>query len=210
MMLGESVEAIPAQASGELTTPVSNRGEILDTRAALDRFLSRVEKRAFYTAKLATGDPDEALDIVQDAMTRLVQRYADRPDSEWPPLFHRILQSRITDWYRRQAVRNKLKRWFGPRATDSDEPPCDGLDHVPGPENTDPADWLARGVAMEVVEQALHELPLRQRQAFLLRIWEGLDVAETADAMGCSEGSVKTHLFRAKQSLQKLLKEHRE
>lgn len=159
-------------------------------------------------ARLATADADEALDIVQDAMLGFVSRYAAKPEGEWPPLFHRTLQSRIIDWHRRMSVRNRLRAWFGGGGDDGEEG-RDPLENVADRNSPDPATLMARREMGESIEKALRRLPHRQRQAFLLRSWEGLDVAGTAFAMGCSEGSVKTHYSRAVHTLRTLLKEYR-
>jgi RNA polymerase sigma-70 factor (ECF subfamily) len=179
---------------------------ILNHTHAIDRFLAGVERRALRMAQIATGNDDEALDLVQDAMVRLVQHYADRDDSEWGPLFHCILQSRIRDWYRRTRVRNRWREWFGKRSED-DEHRDDPLESVADP-SAGPDEELRRKRAGIALQAALRTLPLRQQQAFLLRVWEELDVAQTATAMNCSEGSVKTHLFRAVRALRKQLGEH--
>jgi RNA polymerase sigma-70 factor (ECF subfamily) len=131
-------------------------------------------------------------------MTSLVERYAARPPAEWAPLFHRILQNRIRDWARRRALRDRLRAWLG-RSDDVDAP--DPIAELADPDGRDPADSAAQAAAARRLEAALRALPLRQQQAFLLRAWEGLDVAETASAMRCSPGSVKTHYFRAIQGL---------
>lgn len=149
-------------------------------------------------AEIATGDPDEALDLVQEAMLKLVQHYASRNEPEWGPLFHRILQSRIRDWYRRTRVRNHWRRWFGGAGEEESDDP---LEKIPDTGQPDPSTQVAHKRAAVALDAALRELPLRQQQAFLLRAWEGLDVAETANAMGCSEGSVKTHYSRAIHTL---------
>lgn len=179
---------------------------ILNHTQAIDHFLAGVERRALRIAQIATGNDDEALDLVQEAMVRLVQHYADRDDSEWGPLFHCILQSRIRDWYRRAKVRNRWREWFG-HNPESDENSDDPLETVADP-SAGPDEELRRKRAGSALIAALRTLPLRQQQAFLLRIWEELDVAQTAAAMKCSEGSVKTHLFRALRSLRKQLGEH--
>jgi len=175
----------------------------VERRAELEQFLAGVERRAFRMAWLATRDRDEALDLVQDAMTALATRYAGRPAAEWPPLFHRILQNRIRDWSRRHALRTRLRAWLGR----SDDDGTDAIDGLPDAEGASPAEHAEREGAGRALDAALAALPLRQRQAFLLRAWEGLDVAETAHAMRCSPGSVKTHYFRAIRSLRAQLGE---
>lgn len=171
----------------------------------MERFLGDVERRAFRFARIATDNDDDALDLVQEAMMTLAQRYANRSEGEWPPLFHRILQNRIRDWYRRKTVRDKWRHGFG-RGTDG----ADDESALQGVQSSEPAldEAAARRHAGKALERALHDLPLRQQQAFLLRAWEELDVAETARAMGCSEGSVKTHYARAVQTLRRVLGEH--
>jgi RNA polymerase sigma-70 factor (ECF subfamily) len=183
----------------------SRQEECLGSREALDRFLAGVERRALRMAELATGNREEALDIVQDAMLGLARRYGGRGESDWGPLFHRILQSRIRDWYRRHRVRNRWLAWLGSGDEDDDEDPVAMLAD-PGARR--PEDELGNRRAGAAVETALRQLPLRQQQAFLLRAWEGLDVAATAAAMGCSEGSVKTHFSRAVHTLREQLEDH--
>lgn len=194
------MELTATRASAGLTT----RRLTLESKQALDRFLAGVERRAFLMARLATGSADEAMDIVQDSMLQLVRHYGKRDEAEWAPLFHRILQRRIYDWYRRARVRNRWRHWF--RAEDGVE--VDPLEHQPDPAAIDPADATLTDRAMGVLRAAVAELPLRQQQAFLLRAWEGLDTAQTARAMGCSEGSVKTHYSRAVHVLRERLKDH--
>ncbi|MDX1811260.1 MAG: RNA polymerase sigma factor [Gammaproteobacteria bacterium] len=169
----------------------------------LDAFLSGIEKRAFRIALIATGMEDEALDIVQDSMLKLAQKYSHKPDTEWPPLFHRILQTKIRDWYRRQAVRNQWRVFFGP--TEDDD--ADFIEQARDYKTPGSVDHVNQHRAMASLEKALHQLPLRQQQAFLLRAWEGLDVAETAAAMECTQGSVKTHYSRAVHRLRELLED---
>ena len=183
------------------------RAETLDQSQALGRFLAGIERRAYRMAQIATGDPDEALDLVQDAMLKLAERYATRPEEEWTPLFYRILQTRILDWHRRMKVRNRLRAWFGSGSGEEDEKE-DPLENIPDVHSPDPAKQVTIKRAAQALDQALQELPLRQQQAFLLRAWEELDVAQTAQAMGCSEGTVKTHYSRAVHTLRKRLGEH--
>lgn len=179
----------------------------LENREAINRFLAAVERRAFRMAQFATRNADDALDLVQEGMLGFVKNYAARPQEEWPALFHRVLQSRITDWHRRTVVRDRFRAWFGRGRDDDDD--GDPFDAIADPAARDPAAELISRDAGEAVAKALRTLPLRQRQAFLLRVWEGLDVAQTACAMKCSEGSVKTHLSRAVHALRELLEEYR-
>jgi RNA polymerase sigma-70 factor, ECF subfamily len=177
------------------------RSRELDNNRALDKFLSGVEKRAFRMAQIATNNPDEALDIVQDAMFKLVEKYASKGQDEWGALFYRILQSRIRDWYRRTSVRNRYRSWFSSPSGETGEVEQDPFQNVEDLGARSPEQELGTGMEIEVLEQALRELPLRQQQVFLLRAWEGLSVKETAKAMGCAEGSVKTHYSRATHTL---------
>jgi RNA polymerase sigma-70 factor (ECF subfamily) len=167
---------------------------------SLNAFLAAVEKRAFRIAQIATRDRDEALDIVQDAMLQLTRRYARRPATEWPPLFYRILGNKIRDWQRHQSVRRRLLLW---RDTNDESTP-DPTELAPDPA-AHGAERLQREQALRRLESALRVLPTRQRQAFELRLWQGFSVEDTARAMGCSQGSVKTHLFRALRSLREQL-----
>lgn len=176
----------------------------MGTPDEMQQFLSDVEKRAFRIARFAVNHHDDALEIVQEAMIKLVQRYAAAPRDEWTPLFYRILESRIRDHQRRQKVRNKIHDWFGFGGEDEEDP----IAALPAAADADPAQRNAGEQTLDAVESAIGRLPLRQQQAFLLRAWEGLDVAQTARAMGCSEGSVKTHYSRALQALREELKEH--
>jgi len=173
---------------------------------ALDRFLASVERRAFKTAQFATRSTEDALDIVQEAMLTLAGKYARRPEEEWKALFYTILQNRIRDWYRRKAVRARWRVWLGAWRRHEEEEK-DPLSNVADSDAPTPTEELIRKDEMAAVEQALKALPLRQQQAFLLRAWEGLDVEQTAAAMKCSEGSVKTHYSRAVHTLRELLKE---
>ena len=178
----------------------------LSRAAALDAFLREVEGRAFRIAQVTVRDRDEALDIVQDAMVLLVQRYAGRNADDWGPLFQRILQNRIRDWHRRQMVRNRVMVWFGRSAAAEDD--YDPVAQAPDPMGRTPDEQIEARQAMQTLEHAVAALPARQREAFMLRTFEGLDVAGTATAMGCSEGSVKTHYSRAVHTLRDVLGEH--
>jgi RNA polymerase sigma-70 factor (ECF subfamily) len=183
----------------------SPKEAVLDRSRELDRFLASVERRAFKIAQLAIRDTDDALDIVQDAMLQLARRYAARPAEEWKPLFYRILNNRVRDFQRRRAVRSRIIAWLPVRRDDESEAP-DPIESAAGSE-LPPGERLQVDETLKALEGALGELPQRQQQAFLLRTLEGLDVAETAAAMGCSQGSVKTHYFRAVQTLRERLGE---
>ncbi|MBT8098241.1 MAG: RNA polymerase sigma factor [Gammaproteobacteria bacterium] len=172
----------------------------------LNAFFAEVERRALRIAEIAVRDRDDALDLVQDAMIKLARNYMSRPVEEWTPLFYRILQNGIRDWHRRQNVRNRVMVWFGRGKKDDDG--YDAVAEAPDPGGRSPDELLENREAMEGLEQAVGELPTRQREAFMLRTFEGLNVAGTAAAMGCSEGSVKTHYSRAVHSLRETLGEH--
>jgi RNA polymerase sigma-70 factor (ECF subfamily) len=178
---------------------------VMEQQHSLDRFLASVEKRAFRMAVLATGNRDEAFDIVQDAMMKLVEKYSAKAEPELAPLFFCILQSRIKDWYRRSSVRNRFRSWLG---SDDEDDEVDALDQLEDLNARTPEDILAARGGIAALDAALKTLPLRQQQVFLLRAWEGLDVKQTATAMQCAEGSVKTHYSRALATLREKLGDH--
>ena len=181
----------------------STGARALEHKRQLNEFLAEVERRALRMAEIAVRDRDEALDIVQDSMIKLARNYADRDRSEWAPLFYRILQNGVRDWHRRQKVRNRVMVWFGRRGESDDT--YDVIATAPDPAGRAPVEELQTEEAMLRLEAAIGELPGRQREAFMLRTFEGLDVAGTATAMGCSEGSVKTHYSRAVHALREQL-----
>lgn len=176
----------------------------------LSDFLKSVERRAFKRVAYAVRDDDAALDIVQDSMIRLAEKYVDRPAAELPLVFHRILSNATMDWFRRQKVRGALFRNFSDFDSSSDDAEFDLLETLAGQGETSAtesaADTVSRDQILLVIDAEVSRLPTRQREAFLLRYWEELDVAETAAVMGCSEGSVKTHCSRAVHSLAATLK----
>ncbi|HSR10640.1 MAG TPA: RNA polymerase sigma factor [Thermodesulfobacteriota bacterium] len=177
----------------------------MDSKDALNQYLAGVERKAFSMARFASGNPEEALDLVQEAMLHFVRSYSHRPPEEWNALFYRILHSRITDWHRRTTFRKRFLGWLGaPERRDEDEDP---IQQAPDPKPSTPLDCVLRREQGHELEKAIRRLPLRQKQAFLLRAWEGMNVAETARAMGCSEGSTKTHYSRALHSLRHLLED---
>ena len=173
---------------------------------ALNQFLAGVELKAFKIAQAALRHEDDALDAVQDAMLQLARAYSRRPPEEWKPLFYRILENRIRDMQRRRTVRGRVMAWLPLRHGEEDDEDFDPVAHAPS-QDPQPVRRLELEEAVGALEQALQRLPPRQQQAFLLRTLEGLDVAQTAQAMGCSEGSVKTHYFRAVQTLRAQLGE---
>lgn len=180
------------------------------THLEIEHFLAEVERRAYKHALYAIHDHHAALDVVQNAMMKLVERYADKPAAELPMLFQRILQNAIHDHFRRAKVRDFWLRLVSP-LRDKDEENSETLESLAaeaeGYVSPSPEREVAENQHLEMIEQALSELPPRQREAFLLRYWEGMDVAETAKIMGCSQGSVKTHSFRATNALARKLKE---
>jgi len=171
------------------------------TEDTMAQFLASVEQKAFRMAMLAVRNRDDAMDIVQDAMLKLVQRYSSHDDAEWPPLFFRILHHRITDQHRR----NTWARWLYPKRNEPDDD--NDIPDVADPGLLPQDQQLHQQRAMLRLQKALNGLPLRQQQAYLLRHWQGLDVKATAIAMSCSEGSVKTHLSRALATLKNELAE---
>lgn len=178
----------------------------LNKSQALDLFLSSVERRAFCIAQITTRDREEALDLVQDSMLKLVQKYRSRDAEEWGPLFYRILQRRIQDWRRRTWVRNRWRVWYNKATAEDGGGRDDPIERAADPNVSDLADQMSHKRGVKALQSELEALPFRQRQAFLLRTWEGFSVEETARTMGCSAGSVKTHYSRAVHVLRERLK----
>ncbi len=181
------------------------------TEKELSDFLTDVERRAFKHAAYAVRKDEAALDIVQDSMIKLAEKYGDRPVAELPLLFQRILQNTILDYFRREKVRNTWVSLFSSLKPDVEEPeawdPLETLEAEEGNSATESSeDQVSRAQVLAAIDEEVQKLPTRQREAFLLRYWEDLDVAETAAAMGCSEGSVKTHCSRATHALAQALK----
>ena len=180
------------------------------TDRELSDFLQGVEKRAFKRTVYHVREEESALDIVQDSMMKLAEHYADKPANELPMLFQRILSNCTLDWFRRQKTRNALFSNMSDFESSSDDGDFDLLEtysFAEGSQQVESAeDSTRRAQILRDIELEIQELPARQREAFLMRYWEDMDVAETAAAMGCSEGSVKTHCSRAVQALSKALK----
>jgi RNA polymerase sigma-70 factor (ECF subfamily) len=188
----------------------SRRIPPLATFKEISAFLADVERRAFKQATFALRDDHSALDVVQDAMLKLTEKYSDKPAGELPLIFQRILQNTIHDHFRRQKVRTTWTTVLSALGRgDEKDDEFDPLETLRAKSdsnaNADPAEQLEQAQIMRTIEQALSRLPARQREAFLLRYWEEFDVAETAAAMGCSEGSVKTHCSRAVHALAGIL-----
>lgn len=194
-----------------------HRQIVLATKQELSSFLAETERRAYKQALFAVRDEHVALDIVQDSMTKLVEKYAAKPLEELPLLFQRILQNTIRDFYRRQKTRSLWTTLFSSFTSrngeneNEDYDLLETLETLPrsGSSNfADPPAQLEQSQLMDLLEKAVETLPARQREAFLLRYWEEMNVSETAKVMGCSEGSVKTHCSRAAHTLATILKKN--
>jgi len=159
----------------------------------LEAFLLKVERKAFRMAEMSTRNREDALDIVQDAMMQLASKYANKPEDQWAPLFYRILNNRIMDCHRKNTTQRRWRVWF---SGSDDEDSYDPIEHAPN-EELSPSEVVDLEDSVERVDHLLKQLSPRQRQAFLLRAWEGMSVEETATIMKCSQGSVKTHYSRA-------------
>jgi RNA polymerase sigma-70 factor (ECF subfamily) len=182
----------------------------LATPKELSDFLASVERRAFKQSVYAVQEEQSALDIVQDSMMKLAEKYAQRPAEELPLLFQRILQNTIRDHFRLTKVRSTWTTLLSNLGMGGDDDDVDPLETLEVDDSTNipssPAAQLEQSEVMATIEEAVKALPARQREAFMLRYWEELDVSETAKVMGCSEGSVKTHCSRATHALAKVLK----
>lgn len=201
----QSISSNPALILRQKTFNACNEASTLENRQALDRFLASVERRAFRMAALATSSSDQAMDIVQDAMLSLVKNYSHKSEADWGPLFHRILQSKIRDWYRRSHTRNSVFSWLRSNHDNDENDSYDPIQQAVDTVSLTPDSSASNEQLMGVALDAIRQLPLRQQQAFLLRAWQGFNVKQTAKAMGCSQGSVKTHYSRATKALKQSL-----
>ncbi len=189
------------------TASCAYRGTTLAlTPTTMDEFLAGVEQRAFAIALSMLRDREEALDAVQDTMLRLAHRYGHKPAAQWPPLFYRILNNRIHDTFRRNQ---RQRQWLTRDSVPDDAHELDSVAQYPDALAGTPHELLARQRRITALQQAVRELPRRQREAFLLRCWEGLSTEDTARAMRCTQGSVKTHYFRALHALREKLEDFR-
>lgn len=183
------------------------RKKSLDNSQAMGKFFSSIEKRAFRRAQIATGNTDDAMDIVQDAMVSLINKYSNKQAQDWELLFHKILSNRIMDWHRRATIRKRFGAWLTSGDKDDYQDSSKAMEqaefediNMPSPETQ-----LQTGQSMAILEKALQELPLKQQQVFLLRAWEGLSEKETSVAMSCSVGTIKSHYARARTFLKNKL-----
>ncbi|HEX4330509.1 MAG TPA: RNA polymerase sigma factor [Usitatibacter sp.] len=180
------------------------------TRKEMSDFLASVERRAFKQCVFSVHDDESALDIVQDSMMKLAEKYSVRPAAELPLLFQRILQNGVRDHFRRQKVRSTWTMALGALGLGGEDDDADPLETLEVDQHSNvpasPAERLEQAQVMGAIEEAVKALPERQREAFMLRYWEELDVSETAKVMGCSQGSVKTHCSRATHALAKVLR----
>lgn len=183
--------------------------QALTSHVALSAFLASIERRAFKQTMFAVQNQETALDIVQDAMMKLAEKYGNRPSGEWPMLFQRILQNTIRDSFRRSKVRSLWMTLFS-SFVGSDDEDTDPLDIISASSESaafqSPQKQLEQAQVLTLLEREIEKLPARQREAFLLRYWEEMGITETASIMGCSEGSVKTHCSRATHTLAATLK----
>lgn len=181
----------------------------LASELELSEFLKSVEKRAFKRSVYHVRNEESALDIVQESMMKLAEHYGHKPVEELPMLFHRILSNCTLDWFRRQKTQNALFTNMGDFESANEDGDFDLLETLHSsnsPEQNESTETQTeRAQTLREIEIEIQQLPARQREAFLMRYWEELDVAETAAAMGCSQGSVKTHCSRAVHALAKAL-----
>lgn len=178
----------------------------------MEKFLIAIEKRGYAVAYTALGHREDALDVVQETMLQLVRRYRDKTEDEWKALFYRILHNKINDTFRKRKLTRGLFGWLPQRYNDDSdqENTGDPFEQVPSPRGTTPDAGLEQERQAQALQTAIAQLPRRQREAFVLRCWEGFSTTETASTMGCSEGSVKTHYSRAMSSLRNLLEAHQQ
>jgi len=199
-----------AKAKLSSTDPLSEGATDALGYSTLEEFLKFIERRAFHMARISTNNVDDAHDIVQDTMYKLVEKYADKAPADWKPLFYTILRSKTTDYYRRNAIRDKVFPWRKPNSNESDDYLESLINLSTSAGTDDPDSMLVRSERLQQLTSAIKQLPLRQQQAFMFRAWEGLSTLQTATAMGCTEGSVKTHYSRAMKRLRALLGDYYE
>jgi len=204
------MDAHTTKAKLSSTDPLSEGATDALGYSTLEEFLKFIERRAFHMARISTNNVDDAHDIVQDTMYKLVEKYADKAPADWKPLFYTILRSKTTDYYRRNAIRDKVFPWRKPNSNESDDYLESLINLSTSAGTDDPDSMLVRSERLQQLTSAIKQLPLRQQQAFMFRAWEGLSTLQTATAMGCTEGSVKTHYSRAMKRLRALLGDYYE
>ena len=178
---------------------------LTELEIGMEEFLKSVEKKAFRMIQIATGNAEDAMDLLQDSMMKFVRNYAKKNPSEWKPLFYKVVQNRIRDWYRREKVKHLVFTFLPGRKPDDSGPLPDPIQNARDPMEGDSETALKTSQAISRLDGILKQLPPRQQQVFLLRAWEGLSVKETATAMACTPGTVKTHYSRAIQTLRQEL-----
>ena len=204
------MDAHTTKAKLSSTDPLSEGATDALGYSTLEEFLKFIERRAFHMARISTNNVDDAHDIVQDTMYKLVEKYADKAPADWKPLFYTILRSKTTDYYRRNAIRDKVFPWRKPNSNESDDYLESLINLSTSAGTDDPDSMLVRSERLQQLTSAIKQLPLRQQQAFMFRAWEGLSTLQTATAMACTEGSVKTHYSRAMKRLRALLGDYYE
>ncbi len=210
-LLASSYDSLFALGYDAQTNQLNLREKALDNSQALGKFFSSIEKRAFRRAQIATGNADDALDIVQDAMVSLINKYSNKTPQDWELLFHKILSNRIMDWHRRTAIRKRFGTWLSSNDKGNEKDIYkDNNKHIEEPDYEDinmpsPEALVQTGQSIAMLEAALQELPFKQQQVFLLRAWEGLSEKETSVAMSCSVGAIKSHYARARTFLKNKL-----
>ncbi|WP_321370523.1 RNA polymerase sigma factor [uncultured Desulfuromusa sp.] len=171
----------------------------------MELFFKSIERQAYRMALFACSNQEDALDLVQDSMCKFVAKYKEKPEEEWKALFYKILQNKIRDFYRKEFVRSRWRIWLNSDFEDNNSEP---LEQLADPVGRTPEHETENHQMFDQLQQELKKLSLKQQQVFLLRAWEGLSVGETAVAMNCSEGTIKTHYYRATEKLKKKLGEH--
>ena len=178
-----------------ISIPIS-QGHVksMDLNEQLNQFFISHEKKAYSIALMSLRHQDDALDVIQDVMIKFVEKYKNKKTDLWAPLFYRMLHNRITDTHRANTKNKKFFKFF-------DKSESDALENIEDTNEMDIINQIDNAMKIDNLQQALKALPNRQLQAFICRIWEGLSVAQTAQSMKCSQGSVKTHLFRALKNI---------
>lgn len=204
MMLAQEPSSVYRRQSTPLSTDCTMHTH-RPMPLSIDQWVKEIGRRGLIMANLALQYHDVSQDIVQDSLLAFISRYTDKPPEQWTPLFYTILRSQIMDYKRKQARRGKWLTWFNRYDEDGEEE--DPINQIATQTDENPETLLANANDIATVQHVLSQLPDRQQQVFLLRVWEGLDIKTTATIMGCSESSVKTHYTRALHALRDGLQE---